>query len=99
MVRTHPTWFGTPFQVYRPDERQSNDPNNDVVRIYPTDLFADGSQWVFLEYMSAGQYTEAANIREELRDRDAPRIVLRMQNIFFNASDNSGIWVDAGAAP
>ncbi len=52
MVLTHPTFHGAPFEVFNPGEpgfeRVRTD--DDIVRIYPSDLFVDGSLWMFREY-------------------------------------------------
>ncbi len=43
---THPTWFGQPFEVLERAEVQSD---NEAVRVYPSDLFSDGSLWIMRE--------------------------------------------------
>jgi len=46
---THQPWYGTPFDVYDPVEVGAQGVD-DVIRIYRSDLFADGAQWTQKEY-------------------------------------------------
>ena len=52
MIMTHPMWNGAPFEVLDPIEAQVQT-NDDVVRIYPSDMFADGSLWFMRDYIGA----------------------------------------------
>jgi hypothetical protein len=52
IVLSHATFHGAPFEVFNPSEpgfERVRTPN-DIIRIYPSDLFVDGSMWMFKEY-------------------------------------------------
>lgn len=52
MIMTHPMWNGAPFEVLDPFDAQVQT-NDDVVRIYPSDMFADGSLWILRDFIGS----------------------------------------------
>ncbi len=91
MLITHPVWESAPFQVYSGRELGLMTPD-DVVRVFRSDLFADGSMWSFHEHMSGGQFSEEPQFRESAREKGEPRIIRRLQTFFLKE-----IWAKASA--
>ena len=70
VIMTHATYHGAPFEVFNPldlpNDRVNTD--DDIVRFYPSDLFVDGSLWMFREYNQntpMGSLTRLATFVEE----------------------------------
>ena len=57
VVLSHATFHGAPFEVFNPSEPgfERVRTTNDIIRIYPSDLFVDGSMWMFKEYNRLGE--------------------------------------------
>lgn len=91
MLITHPVWESAPFQVYNGRDLGLMTPD-DVVRVFRSDLFADGSLWSFHEFMAPGQFSEEPQLRESAREQNEPAIVRRLQRFFLEE-----IWAQATA--
>lgn len=51
VVTSHSFYTGPPFRVFRPQELGEQSPD-DIVRIYPSDLFVDGNMWMMRQATS-----------------------------------------------
>jgi hypothetical protein len=76
-VMTHAMWRDFPFELVSPIEAQV-DTNGDLVRIYRSDVFADGSLWsssdfIGVEYGQGARYAERmARVWNEIWDNATP---------------------------
>ena len=50
MVMSHSLMNVAAFQVFTPRDLQDPSITDDVVRIYPTDLYVDGTMWTLREF-------------------------------------------------
>jgi hypothetical protein len=62
MVLSHSLMNVAPFQVLTPRDLQDPGLSDDVIRIYPSDLYVDGSMWTLREFN--GQVREMAPITD-----------------------------------
>lgn len=77
LVLTHSLMNVAPFQIFTP--RQLNDPNlsDDVVRIYPTDSYADGTLWTMREFLGdenreSNEISRAVSLWESITAKSTP---------------------------
>lgn len=80
MVMSHPLYRATPFEVFTPEP--SSGLSNDIVRIYPSDFFTDGTMWVMDEFFSGRNASDPP-------DNEVQRLTVRWLDTWNRATPSA----------